>query len=71
MADLLACLEDEPEAMAFFQSLAASHRKYFSKWIDDAKTDATRTKRLVQAVEGLKRKMDYGTMIRWGREQKL
>ncbi|MCC6760196.1 MAG: DUF1905 domain-containing protein [Chitinophagaceae bacterium] len=70
-ADLLACLEDEPEAMAFFQSLAASHRKYFSKWIDDAKTDATRTKRLVQAVEGLKRKLDYGTMIRWGREQKL
>jgi hypothetical protein len=69
-ADLLTCLEDEPTAAAFFESLAPSHQKYFSKWIDDAKTEATRTKRLAQVVEGLSRKMDYGTMIRWGREKK-
>jgi hypothetical protein len=69
-SDLLTCLEDEPEAKSFFESLAPSHQKYFSKWIDEAKTEATRTKRLAQAVEGLCRKMDYGTMIRWGREQK-
>jgi hypothetical protein len=68
--DLIACLEDEPKALAFFESLAASHQKYFSKWIDEAKTEATRTKRLAQVVEGLSRKMDYGTMIRWGREQR-
>lgn len=69
-ADLVMCLEDEPQALAFFKTLAPSHQKYFSKWVDDAKTDATRAKRIAQAVEGLKRKMDYGTMIRWGRENK-
>ena len=68
-ADLLACLEDEPEASAFFESLAPSHKKYFSKWIEDAKTLPTRTKRLTQAVEGLSHKMDFGTMIKWGRTQ--
>jgi uncharacterized protein YdeI (YjbR/CyaY-like superfamily) len=70
-ADLLMCLEDEPQALAFFKTLAPSHQKYFSKWVDDAKTEATRAKRIAQAVEGLKRKMDYGSMIRWGRENKL
>lgn len=69
-ADLMACLEDEPTALAFFESLAPSHQKYFSKWIEEAKTDATRTRRLAQVVEGLSRKMDYGTMIRWGREER-
>jgi uncharacterized protein YdeI (YjbR/CyaY-like superfamily) len=69
-SDLLACLEDEPSALSFFESLAPSHQKYFSKWIEEAKTEATRTKRLAQVIEGLSRKMDYGTMIRWGREQK-
>jgi hypothetical protein len=68
-ADLLACLEDVPEARTFFESLAPSHKKYFSKWIEDAKTMATRTRRLTQAVEGLSHKMDFGTMIKWGRTE--
>lgn len=70
-ADLQACLAEEPEAQKFFTTLAPSHQKYFSKWIAESKTEATKTKRLAQAIEGLSRKMDYATMIRWGRENKL
>lgn len=66
-ADLVACLEDDPAARSFFETLTPSHRNYFSKWIDEAKTDATRTKRIAQAIFGLNNKMDYGQMIRYHR----
>jgi hypothetical protein len=62
--DLLICLEDEPKALEKFNSLAPSHQKYYSNWIEDAKTIETKTKRISQAVWGLARDMDFGTMIR-------
>lgn len=68
-AELLACLEDDPTAYAFFKTLAPSHQVYFSKWIESAKTEATKTKRLAQTVIGLGKKMDYGSMIRWFRDK--
>lgn len=62
--DFIACLKDEPSAMEFFQSLAGSHQRYFSKWIDNAKTMETKTKRIAWAVTALSRKQGYGEMIR-------
>lgn len=62
--DFMACLDDEPDAKAFFQTLTPSHQRYFSKWIDDAKTETTRTKRIAQAVTALARRMGYGEMLR-------
>ncbi|WP_346237971.1 YdeI/OmpD-associated family protein [Niabella insulamsoli] len=63
--DLVACLADDPAAETFFKTLAPSHQRYFSKWIDEAKTQETRVKRIAQALVGLSRKMDYGQMIRF------
>ncbi|SOE21450.1 protein of unknown function [Spirosomataceae bacterium TFI 002] len=63
-ADFLACLEDDERAMTHYQSLAPSHQKYFSKWVESAKTIETKTKRITQALFGLANKMDYGSMIR-------
>lgn len=68
-ADLLDCLEDAPEAKAFFLSLNKSHRNYFSKWIEDAKTESTKAKRIQQTIIGCEMHMDYGEMIRYFREQ--
>ena len=62
--DFIACLEDEPEAMSFFKILAGSHQRYISKWIDDAKTEPTRTKRIAQAVTALSKKMGFPEMVR-------
>ena len=63
-ADFMECLDYEPEAKKFFQSLTGSHQRYFSKWIDSAKTEPTKTKRIAMAVNALAKKWDYGKMIR-------
>lgn len=63
--DLVACLKDEPIASEYFYTLTKSHQNYFSKWIDNAKTDATKIRRLSQTLISLSRKMDYGEMIRF------
>jgi uncharacterized protein YdeI (YjbR/CyaY-like superfamily) len=62
--DFLACLHDEPSALEYFNSLPGSHQRYFSKWIDDAKTVPTRAKRIAMAVNALARKKGYGEMLR-------
>jgi hypothetical protein len=62
--ELLECLSDEPHAMTFFKQLPHSHQNYFSKWIEAAKTDATKAKRISQAVNALLKKQGYGEMIR-------
>ncbi len=62
--DLMVCLNDEPAALKHFNSLAGSHRNYFSKWIDSAKTEQTKAKRIAMAVSALSRNMGYPEMMR-------
>ncbi len=62
--DLLTCLADAPDALAFFETLPRGHQQYFSNWIDSAKTLPTREKRLSQAIAGLSMKLGYGDTIR-------
>jgi hypothetical protein len=62
--DLIACLGDEPKALEFFNALSPGHRKYFSNWIESAKTEPTKTKRIALAVNALSRGLGYGPMIR-------
>jgi hypothetical protein len=62
--DLLACLNDEPGARDFFHSLTGSHQRYFSKWIDDAKTETTRANRIARTINALVRKIGYPEMLR-------
>ncbi len=63
-AELMECLADEPEGLSFFNTLTPGHRKYFSNWIDSAKTEITRTKRIAQTINALLNQWDYGQMIR-------
>lgn len=62
--EFLACLKDEPRADAFYKTLAGSHQRYFSKWISDAKTEQTRTRRIAMAVTALSYGQGYGEMLR-------
>ncbi|HRG82849.1 MAG TPA: YdeI/OmpD-associated family protein [Chitinophagaceae bacterium] len=64
--DFMECLADDPAAKSFFESLTGSHQRYFSKWIDSAKTEPTRVKRIAMAVNALAKKWGYGEMIRGG-----
>ncbi len=65
--DFLTCLDDEPAARKFFDSLPGSHQRYFSKWISDAKTETTRTARIARAIDALAKKWGFPEMLRAGR----
>lgn len=62
--DFMECLADEPRATNFFKTLPGSHQRYFSKWIDEAKTEPTKIKRIAQAVNALSKKQGFPEMLR-------
>jgi hypothetical protein len=62
--DLQECFEFEPEALDFFNSLPKSHRDYFIKWINGAKTNETRAKRIINTINAMLRKWKYNEMMR-------
>ena len=62
--EFIECLQDEPLAHSFFNTLAKGHQNYFSKWIESAKTDTTKSKRIAMAINALAKQWDYVTMIR-------
>jgi hypothetical protein len=63
-SEFITCLKDEPGAYEFFCTLPKSHQQYFSKWIESAKTDNTKAKRIAMAVIGLAMRQDYPEMMR-------
>lgn len=63
-ADFIECLEDAPHAYEFYKSLTKSHQNYFSKWIDSAKTEPTKSKRITQSIQALGMHLGYSEMMR-------
>ena len=53
-ADVAAALDAEPQAKAFFESLATFYRNTYIKWIESAKRPETRTARIKEMLELLK-----------------
>lgn len=68
--DLINCLQDEPDAAAYFASLPKSHQLYYGRWIDSAKTEETKAKRIAQAIVALAKKQGYSEMIRANKKLK-
>lgn len=68
--EFMECLNDEPEGSRFFKMLAPSHQNYFSKWIESARTEPTRTKRIAQAVTALSRQQGFSQMLRALKKEK-
>lgn len=62
--ELLECLKDEPEAQEQFNSLTQAHRNYFHNYINSAKGADTKAGRIVNTVNAMLKKMDFGAMIR-------
>src|ERR1700756_4128724 len=67
--DLQECFDFEPETWEFFNSLPKSHREYFIKWVNEAKTNETRAKRIVNTVNAMLRKWPYNVMLREMRKE--
>lgn len=63
--DLQECFNfEQPEALEYFNGLSKSHRGYFIKWINDAKTEQTRANRIANTINAASRRVDYGMMLR-------
>lgn len=50
---LAEAFEQEPKALAFFDSLAYTHRREYVNWINEAKQEDTRKKRVAKTIEML------------------
>jgi len=68
--DLEICLSEEKHLMANFLKQPKSHQNYFINWINSAKTETTRTKRLVLTVKAMEEMQDFGAMIRASKESR-
>ncbi len=51
--DLLAALEASPEANAYFHQLSYTHQKEYVQWIEEAKQESTRQRRLEKTIQML------------------
>jgi uncharacterized protein YdeI (YjbR/CyaY-like superfamily) len=57
-AELTAALKKNKKAKATFEEFPPSHRREYIQWITEAKTDATREKRIAQTIEWLEEGKD-------------
>jgi len=55
--EMLMCLQDEPDALAFFNSISESERKFYIQWIYSAKKEETKIDRLAKTINRLLKKM--------------
>lgn len=67
---LLECLSDEPVALAYFKKLPGSHQKYYSKWVESAKTAGTKAKRIAQAVTACAHGLGFNEMIKSAKNER-
>jgi hypothetical protein len=67
--DLELCLSDEPRLLESFMALPMSHRNWYINWVNGAKTEPTRTKRLVKIVSAMDRGLSFSEMMREGKER--
>lgn len=51
--EMLLCLQDEPNALQFFNSLSESEQKFYIDWIYAAKKEETKIDRLAKTVNRL------------------
>ncbi len=57
--ELLLCLNDEPEALQFFNSLTESEQKYYVNWIYSAKKEETKIDRMAKSINKLMKKEKF------------
>ena len=63
-AEFIACLMDEPAAFKIFDTMPQSHQRYYSKWIESAKTEPTKAKRIASAVLSFLKKQTFAELLR-------
>lgn len=62
--ELMECLNEDPVALKQFNSLLLSHRNYFHRYVFSAKGAATKAGRIVNVINAMYKKENFGEMIR-------
>jgi hypothetical protein len=62
--ELLDCLKEDIIALEAFKNLKVSHQNYHHRYVDTAKTAKTKAERIVNIINALYKKQDFGEMIR-------
>lgn len=62
--ELLDCLSEYKQAKEQFDSLLRSHQNYFHRYIYTAKRETTRAGRIVNVINAMYKKQNFGEMIR-------
>ena len=57
--ELRLCLQDDAEALQFFNSLNESEQHHYIKWIYSAKTDQTKVDRIAKTVDKLSKHQKF------------
>jgi hypothetical protein len=57
--ELLLCLQDDAEALRFFNSLNENEQHQYIKWIYSAKTEQTKADRIVKTIDSLSKCLKY------------
>ena len=62
--ELMDCLNEDPIALNQFNSQPLSHRNYFHRYVYTAKGADTRAGRIVNIINAMYKKQNFGEMIR-------
>ena len=62
--DLELCLLEDQRHLENFLKMPKSHQNYYINWLNSAKTEPTRVKRLTKIVMAMEKQMDFGAMMR-------
>ncbi|MCU0390401.1 MAG: YdeI/OmpD-associated family protein [Thermoflexibacter sp.] len=57
--EILQCLESEPQALHFFNTLSDSEKQNYVKWIYASKTDETKVNRIVKMLDRLIKNLKF------------
>jgi hypothetical protein len=68
--ELIACLKEDKVAKKHFDSLLRSQQNYFHRYIYSAKGQATKAGRIVNVINAMYKKQNFGEMIRSLKEKK-
>jgi hypothetical protein len=62
--ELSDCLKEDVPALKQFEQQPLSHQNYFHRYVDSAKGQATKAGRIVNVINAMHKKQNYGEMIR-------
>ncbi|WP_158800485.1 YdeI/OmpD-associated family protein [Pedobacter sp. L105] len=63
-ADLELCLMEEKHCLQNFLKMPLSHQHYYINWLNTAKTEPTRVKRIVKIIMAMDQQMDFAEMLK-------